>query len=258
MDLLPPLVQYAQAERTRIHTRLAREGLPDITALPYEQYLNTALWTRIKAWVCQRDEYRCRLCSREYSPRSLDELDVHHRTYDRATLEGLEDTQLISLCRHCHRRVEYCSGGSRRWDLAEKEAELVRLMALIQRIRAEGLAVRTERSGNRIHLAYCGDPAFQEFHHLTEVLVAFIFDLQRRHKDKVRLPLPFGTDSLYQPSGVRLLERDTNRTLLTLRSTATEGSIQIAKANLLPVESLLAETFTQERRHPFYWKQVAS
>lgn len=258
MQSLPPLSEYVKSERTRLIARLARQGFGDVTALPYEQYLNTALWTRIKAWVRIRDAYSCRLCLHQSSPHSLEELDVHHRSYDQATLEGLEGAQLISLCRRCHHRVEWFADGSRRRDLREKEVELHRMMALRQRIRDEGLLVRTVRARNRIDLRYCGDPAFQEFHDLTEFLVAFILEVERRHKDQVRLPLPFSTARLSQPSGVRLLERGTTRAWLTVRSTDKGGSIHVAMSNPLPVDELLAHAFTRERKHPFYWRQVSA
>jgi len=256
MDPLPSLAEFAHAERTKLLRRLDREGLADITRLPYEKYLNTALWTRIKEWVRRRDQLRCRLCSCEYAPRWLESLDVHHRRYDAATLAGLDDAQLISLCRGCHTRVEHYADGSRRHDPLAKEVELDRLMSLNGRVRSEGLLVRTERERNRIHLTYCGDPAFLELHVPHELLNAFIFDVERTHKETVRLPLPYSTENLYRASGVRLLDRQTDRTWLTLRAGEHSGTIQISRANPLPVEALLAETFSRKRTIPFFWRQV--
>lgn len=258
MDALPPLAEFVHAERTRLLARLARDGLADITQLPYEKYLSTALWTRIKEWVRRRDQFRCRLCSFEYSPRRLDSLDVHHRRYDAATLAGLDDAHLISLCRGCHTRVEHHADGSRRHDPSAKEVEFARLMRLIERIRSEGLLVRTQRKRNRIELIYCGDPAFLELHVPHELLNAFIFDVQRTHKDTVRLPLPYSSQCLYRASGVRLLDRSTDRTWLTMRAQERTGTIQISRANPLPVEALLVDTFSRERSIPFFWRQVSA
>ena len=54
----------------------------------------SAYWRNIREQCLARDGYRCRLCN------SPDELQAHHRTYDRKGREDLED--LTTLCRECH------------------------------------------------------------------------------------------------------------------------------------------------------------
>lgn len=115
------LADHVASDLAKLRLRLAKEGWADLTQLPYDRYLNTALWTKIKNWVRARDRHSGRLC--ETPAHRIEDLDVHHRAYDLATLEGIDDSKLISLCRRCHNRVEQFADGQRRTDLRAKEEE---------------------------------------------------------------------------------------------------------------------------------------
>jgi hypothetical protein len=62
--------------------------------MPYAEYLQTDHWRGVQARAIKADRYRCRLCN------SPDDLNVHHRTYQRLGAERPDD--LITLCQGCH------------------------------------------------------------------------------------------------------------------------------------------------------------
>lgn len=65
----------------------------------YRAYLKSALWAQIRASVLAENE-RCVVCGKREATQ------VHHRAYDRATLEGKHLTALSALCAKCHRKGE--------------------------------------------------------------------------------------------------------------------------------------------------------
>lgn len=60
----------------------------------YAEYLQSDVWKSKAAHARERDCNRCRLCN------SPDNLQVHHRTYERIGHELLDD--LTTLCDECH------------------------------------------------------------------------------------------------------------------------------------------------------------
>jgi hypothetical protein len=62
--------------------------------MPYAEYLQTEEWAIKREQALVRDGYRCRLCN------SKENLQVHHRTYERRGCEDLND--LTTLCDECH------------------------------------------------------------------------------------------------------------------------------------------------------------
>jgi 5-methylcytosine-specific restriction endonuclease McrA len=61
----------------------------------YQEYLRSSQnWSNLKEKVKERDRFRCTKCG------SNDDLEVHHKNYDRFKQEKLED--LITLCKKCH------------------------------------------------------------------------------------------------------------------------------------------------------------
>jgi len=60
----------------------------------YRKYLLTPEWKQRRVFVLERDGRACVLCG------SVDELQVHHRTYERRGDELLSD--LTTLCAECH------------------------------------------------------------------------------------------------------------------------------------------------------------
>jgi 5-methylcytosine-specific restriction endonuclease McrA len=62
--------------------------------MPYEEYLQTNHWQRMRYCAQWMADFRCQLCG------ALENLQVHHSTYRRLGNERPED--LIVLCRRCH------------------------------------------------------------------------------------------------------------------------------------------------------------
>lgn len=62
--------------------------------MPYEQYLQTALWRMRRNRALRLSEYHCQRCG---APRQL---QVHHLTYERLGDELDEDLEVV--CRGCH------------------------------------------------------------------------------------------------------------------------------------------------------------
>jgi 5-methylcytosine-specific restriction endonuclease McrA len=65
--------------------------------MSYSEYLKTYHWRTMRRLALEASEQRCILCD------SPDDLDVHHRTYDRKAAERMTD--VVVLCRSCHERV---------------------------------------------------------------------------------------------------------------------------------------------------------
>lgn len=72
--------------------------------ITYEQYLKGALWAEIREKVLSRDSRKCLICTG-------DATQVHHVSYDQGTLKGKKINGLISICRTCHRRIEFFPDG---------------------------------------------------------------------------------------------------------------------------------------------------
>lgn len=99
------LSDYVGAELARMHQRLKRDGLEDLTELQYGSYIRSVLWAKIKRWVLARDQARCRICGRQKLSARIDDMDVHHRSYALEVLEGRCAEMLVCLCPRCHERV---------------------------------------------------------------------------------------------------------------------------------------------------------
>jgi hypothetical protein len=64
---------------------------------PYDIYLQTDHWKRVRKEAIERAGHRCQLCNRHYNEATL---QAHHRTYDRRGQE--EPGDLTVLCVDCH------------------------------------------------------------------------------------------------------------------------------------------------------------
>src|SRR5262245_12038603 len=62
--------------------------------MTYEQHLSSAYWKDLRQQVFDRDDWRCVLCD------SPEDLQCHHRTYERFGKEELRDC--YTLCPSCH------------------------------------------------------------------------------------------------------------------------------------------------------------
>lgn len=72
-----------------------RESVAVLQRLPYQEYLRSAHWQKLREDRILRSGRQCKLC--EATDRRL---DVHHKTYERLGRELWDD--LIVLCEVCH------------------------------------------------------------------------------------------------------------------------------------------------------------
>jgi 5-methylcytosine-specific restriction endonuclease McrA len=75
-------------------TPITEERLAELKAMGYREYLHTGEWARKRWGAMKRAGFRCQLCN------SPDNLQVHHRCYDRLGDERWFD--LLCLCAECH------------------------------------------------------------------------------------------------------------------------------------------------------------
>ena len=68
-----------------------------IPPIPYDLYLQSPHWQRIRLVALERADWRCQACNTPHR------LHVHHRTYERLGREAVGD--LTVLCEDCHRKV---------------------------------------------------------------------------------------------------------------------------------------------------------
>jgi hypothetical protein len=104
----------------------------------YKQYLASPLWAGIRHKAMLSYKYRCHLCR---APAT----EVHHLTYDIATLTVFDRQNLVALCRECHVRIEYNEDEKKRSFL-----EAVQTFLLLEK--SVGAAIRRvrDREGSRL------------------------------------------------------------------------------------------------------------
>jgi hypothetical protein len=89
-------------DRSRQQSQLLHAGavearnaeVDQLRAMPYAAYLRTDHWRSVRDAARKRAHGRCQACN------STEQLDVHHRTYERRGCELAAD--VIVLCRPCH------------------------------------------------------------------------------------------------------------------------------------------------------------
>ncbi len=69
--------------------------LAELRTMPYREYLRTPEWRRARAAALVRAGFCCAL-----DPAHVENLEVHHRTYERLGAEHADD--LLVLCQDCH------------------------------------------------------------------------------------------------------------------------------------------------------------
>jgi len=67
----------------------------------YDQYRCSPLWRTIRCEVLKRDGHKCRKCGTATADQ------VHHAAYTTAVLLGRDTDRLFSVCRSCHREIEF-------------------------------------------------------------------------------------------------------------------------------------------------------
>lgn len=79
-----------------VDERVAPERLAELREMPYRLYLRTPEWRRTRAAALVRADNSCSL-----DVTHTDNLEVHHRTYERLGAELVTD--LVVLCHSCHK-----------------------------------------------------------------------------------------------------------------------------------------------------------
>ena len=69
-------------------------GQKSLSAMTYAEYLDSAVWQRLRAQALERAGWRCVICN------TAKTLEVHHRAYPERGTERPAD--LVVLCAVCH------------------------------------------------------------------------------------------------------------------------------------------------------------
>src|SRR5207247_2309032 len=94
---MPPTSSFSDRIRNgdnRAQRRQVYDWKGHMMDISYQEYLQTDEWKTRRLGCLKRDGYRCRVCN------GTENLEVHHRTYERIGQE-LED-DLTTLCESCH------------------------------------------------------------------------------------------------------------------------------------------------------------
>jgi len=89
--------QKVQTESSNGFDAPTETNVTTLRSIPYDAYLKTEHWARMREKALDYAGHRCQLCYSASEP-----LHVHHRTYDRLGRELLSD--LVVLCEDCHER----------------------------------------------------------------------------------------------------------------------------------------------------------
>lgn len=89
----------------------------------YKAYLQSNVWSLIRAEVLYRDEGTCR---RLNGCASSSALQAHHLAYSRAALLGVNLSVIVTLCKDCHTLCEFNKSAKRdAYGVRKKTLELV-------------------------------------------------------------------------------------------------------------------------------------
>ncbi len=80
----------------------------DVVLMDYQsEYLESKEWKKIKRRILKRDGNVCARCGGRGTA-------VHHRSYERAVLEGTADHLLVTVCNPCHEVIHFDDSGKKR------------------------------------------------------------------------------------------------------------------------------------------------
>lgn len=77
----------------------------------YYEYIKTKHWRDLRVAIFRRDKHKCQKCGRLLS---LEEANVHHKTYVHIGNEKLSD--LVLLCQECHKKEHGLKSGKNSKD----------------------------------------------------------------------------------------------------------------------------------------------
>ncbi len=246
------LQSYVKPELERLVKRLNKNGIDDISNLDYQKYLNTALWKKIKKWIFERDENTCAICLHKKLEHQ-GSMDVHHRSYVSEVLDGRNEDLLVTLCRRCHRMIEFYSNNEKRTSLNEKDEEYFRLKNLHEEIVHNGLELSLNITSSRgimnIEVKYTGNKEYKVFYSFDSLLFSFVYGMYSQYRDELRLPLPFGTYRFLQKTGGRIIDRKSNKEVIRVKLLNGVGNIRVSKSCLYSVHEILLKTINNSG----YW-----
>lgn len=70
-----------------------------IKYMPYDEFLKSDYWKKVKHSILKRDNYKCTRCG------STDKLHVHHLMYNHHFNELNHLKDLTTLCSNCHNNI---------------------------------------------------------------------------------------------------------------------------------------------------------
>lgn len=92
----------------------------------YYEYLSSELWESIRLRRLEQDNYLCVVCGNDAD-------SVHHGNYSEKTLLGLELRSLMTVCRDCHKYIEFGRYGKRTLRCSKKASR--RLLRKVGKLR---------------------------------------------------------------------------------------------------------------------------
>jgi len=245
------LYQAVEPSLIKLKKRLEKEGISDLSLMAYEKYLRTAFWNEIKKWISERDSHRCVICHAEKS--KFCELEVHHRSYDLDVLEGRNSEMLVSLCPRCHKLIEFYDDGRKRICLEEKEETFHRLRDIHVDLESDGLALKINGSSARnskiFEISYVGKDDFLMFYSLESVIFGFVLDFYHKHRDELKIPMPFGRDKFYQKSGAKVSNKINGKEVVNVKIVEGISLIKASSDCIYPLYDYLVEYISKRE----YW-----
>ena len=119
----------------------------------YRSYIESELWTSIKARVRIRSTGLCEFCRKKRSR------NVHHRSYSKEVLLGTDLTKLIDLCGGCHLKIEIIGGKRRRKRGFQKVEKM-----LSRQLAARDRQLIGEQPTVESYCSKCGATSLQKRH----------------------------------------------------------------------------------------------
>lgn len=114
----------------------------------YREYLGSPLWHAIRRRILKRDHHRCFRCG-DFGR------EVHHRNYWKKTLDGKDDTALVTLCDDCHEYISIGPDGERRTPQETERLLQQRCWELRSKPHPAAIA-RTPTVPFRYRFVFCG------------------------------------------------------------------------------------------------------
>lgn len=93
-------------------------GIRDVGFNSYSEYLQSDLWKSIRNKVLNAAKFKCCMCHQTAT-------QVHHRSYNRENLLGINLKGLVALCGRCHYAIEFTDGKKNDLGKANRKLKVV-------------------------------------------------------------------------------------------------------------------------------------